>query len=177
MRLVRLAPLVLALGCESVIGADFDAHPAEEGGQDAQAGTSGQGGAGKGGGGQAGHGASGQTGQGGSGQGGAGQGPGGASPTCPPSSFSGLPSCQQTAASECVACVCNDVNPQTLCAIAYKECLDDLGCTNTVECLLRACSMASCAPLAGASAAKVQKVIPCLTDTCGSTCKPLMSGI
>ena len=192
------AILAVALsGCLALSGLDKEYEYAETSTDTAGSAGAAQGGQGGSGAGQAGQGQAGasqggtggaQAGQAGASQGGTGggqagqgaqagasQGLGGASATCPPSSFSGLPTCQQSNVSECVACVCNDVNPKTLCAIAYKECLDDKACSETIECLLRACSVSACDPLAGSSAPKVQKLLPCLTDTCSTKCKPLLS--
>ncbi len=157
------------------------------GGGEAGAGAS-QGGAGEGGTAQGGAGSSqGGAGEGGSSQGGAGASQGGAgasqggagssalgggpATTCPITTFTGLPLCADTGPFPCPACVCNDVSPTTSCGASYKACFNDQACSRTIECLLRACSLEECAPLAAGSEPVVQKFVSCMTNVCPSMCQ------
>ncbi|MCC6646966.1 MAG: hypothetical protein IT374_15505 [Polyangiaceae bacterium] len=96
---------------------------------------------------------------------------GGPATSCPITTFTGLPLCAQTTPFPCPACVCNDVSPVTSCGATYKACLDDAACSHTIECLLRACSLEECAPLAAGHEPLVQKFVNCMTNVCPSACQ------
>ena len=96
---------------------------------------------------------------------------GGPAASCPITTFTGLPLCAETGPFPCPGCVCNDVSPATSCGATYKACLTDAPCSQTIECLLRGCSLVECAPLAASSDALVQKFVSCMTNVCPTKCQ------
>lgn len=157
-----------------------------------EAGTTSMGGAGQGGGGVGGTqgggagqssggaaGSVGGAGQGGggapmAGAGGAGKagshGLGGAATSCPPTTFNGLPLCADTGPYPCAECVCNDIAAASGCGAKYKACFNDTACSQTIECLLRQCSLEECAPLSTGNMAIVMDFVGCMTGVCSAKC-------
>jgi hypothetical protein len=151
-------------------------------GSDGQGGVGGAGaggaGGGGGGGGSAGAGTGGQPAGGAGPSGGQAGAPlgGGPSAVCPPTSFTGLPSCAQAGILPCLECACNDTNVATLCSIEYKKCVDDEACARTIECAIRGCPVAACEGLIGNSQNLLDALQPCFAQVCASECAAVFSG-